>query len=363
MSESPAKPGMTAREGPSSGRKELQIGGRLVGDGHPCFFIAEIGSNHNQDYDLARSLIDAAADAGVDAVKFQTFRAADHYSKKSPAFGYLQGVDTHDLIRSLELNREWQAGLQSHAAGLGIEFFSSPCDSDAIIGLAALDVPAYKVASFDLTDNRLIAEIAAIGKPLILSTGMATWMDIQAALDAAYGAGNYQIVLLQCTSLYPAPARLSNLRAMASMRSAFGTLVGYSDHTMGSNIPLAAAALGACMMEKHFTLDRTLPGPDHPFATEPQELRDLISKLRDIEAAMGDGIKNGPRFEELEMAEKGRRSLHARTAIAAGQRITAESLVVKRPGLGISPALIAQVIGRTATRSIEADQWITWDMI
>jgi len=341
----------------------LEIGGRKIGDGQPCFVIAEIGSNHNQDFDLARKMIDAAAQSGVDAVKFQTFCATSHYSKKSPGFGYLNGVNTHELIRSLELDRSWQADLKQHAEECGVIFFSSPCDSEAISDLAALDVPAYKVASFDLTDDSLISEMAAIGKPLILSTGMATWMDIQFAVDAARRVKNDQIVLLQCTSLYPAPTHLSNLNAMASMRSAFGTLVGYSDHTMREHISIAAVAMGACVIEKHFTLDRTLPGPDHAFAIEPHEMADLMQKIREIEAACGDGIKNGPRQEEYEMAEKGRRSLHARVPIIAGQVIDADMLVAKRPGLGIPPFLRAQVVGRTARRNIEADDWITWDML
>jgi sialic acid synthase SpsE len=341
----------------------LDIGGRKVGDGHPCFVIAEIGSNHNQDFDLACKMIDAAAQSGVDAVKFQTFRASSHYSKKSPSFGYLNGVNTHDLIRSLELDRSWQADLKRHAEKCGVIFFSSPCDSEAILGLASLDVPAYKVASFDLTDDVLISEMAALGKPLILSTGMATWADIQFAVDASRFVKNYQLILLQCTSLYPAPVRLSNLNAMASMRSVFGTLVGYSDHTMGEHISLAAVTMGACVIEKHFTLDRALPGPDHAFAIEPQEMLDLIKKIRDIEAAFGDGIKNGPRHEELEMAEKGRRSLHARVPISAGQVINEGMLVAKRPGLGISPMLKANVIGRVARENIDEDQWITWDML
>jgi sialic acid synthase SpsE len=341
----------------------LKIGKRLVGDELPCFVIAEIGSNHNQDFSLAQRLIDAAAEAGADAVKFQTFRAADHYSRKAPGFSYLKGVDTFELIRSLELDRSWQARLKQHAEGLGMEFFSSPCDLDAIAELAALDVPAYKVASFDLTDDFLISKMAEVGRPLILSTGMAAWSDIQVAVDAARTAGNDQIILMQCTSLYPAPAHLSNLRAMASMRTAFGTLVGYSDHTLGDHIPLAAAALGACAIEKHFTLDRSSAGPDHPFAMEPQELAEMVHKLRDIEAGMGDGMKSGPRSEEREMAEKGRRSLHARVAIAAGEVITAEKLVAKRPGLGIPPKMRDQVIGRRARHDIEQDQWITWEMI
>ncbi|MFM9879522.1 MAG: N-acetylneuraminate synthase family protein [Burkholderiaceae bacterium] len=341
----------------------LQIGPRTVGDGQPCYVIAEIGSNHNQDYDLARRMIDAAAKTGVDAVKFQTFRAADHYSKKTPGFSYLGNTDTHGLIQSLELDRTWQAGLKAHAEGNGVAFFSSPCDSDAIQGLAALNAPAYKVASFDLTDDVLIREMAAVGKPLILSTGMATWADIQSALDAARGAGNAQLVLLQCTSLYPAPTHLSNLRAMASMRAAFGVLTGYSDHTRGDHVSLAAVALGACMIERHFTLDRNLPGPDHSFAIEPGEMTLMMQRIREVEAALGDGIKNGPRAQEQEMAEKGRRSLHAQRPIAAGEVITADMLVAKRPGLGILPAHKPQVLGRTARVAIEADQWITWDML
>jgi sialic acid synthase SpsE len=342
---------------------EVSIGKRRVGDGHPCYVIAEIGSNHNQNFSLACKLIDAAADAGVDAVKFQTFRAVDHYSKKSPGFGYLDDRNTHELIRTLELDRSWQERLQLHAGSRNIAFFSSPCDSDAISGLAKLNVPAYKVASFDLSDDVLISEIAAVGKPLILSTGMATWEDIQFAIDASKKVGNDKIVLLQCTSLYPAPTHLSNLRAMAAMRGAFGTLVGYSDHTMGGHIVLAAVAMGACVIEKHLTLDRSLPGPDHLFAIEPQELIELMKQVRDIESAVGDGMKNGPRHEELEMAEKGRRSLHALQPIKEGERITAEKLVAKRPGLGVPPAMRDYVIGRIARQDIDADDWITWDML
>lgn len=341
----------------------LNVGGRQVGDGQPCFVIAEIGSNHNQDFGLACRMIDAAAQAGVDAVKFQTFRASDHYSNKSPGFAYLNNANIHDLIKSLELDRSWQAKLKTYAEECGVIFFSSPCDSDAILSLAQLDVPAYKVASFDLTDDILISEMATIGKPLILSTGMATWMDIQQAINAAYQAGNNQLALLQCTSLYPAPTNLSNLNAMATMRSAFGTLVGYSDHTMGEHISLAAVAMGACIIEKHFTLDRSLPGPDHAFAAEPHEMTDMVKKIREIESALGDGFKNGPREEEVEMAEKGRRSLHARIPIMSGQVISADMLMIKRPGLGISPALREQVIGRIARRNIEADEWITWNML
>jgi sialic acid synthase SpsE len=341
----------------------LEIGGKTVGDGQPCFVVAEIGSNHNQDFDLACRMIDAAADAGADAVKFQTFRADQHYSKHTPGFSYLENVDTHALIKSLELDRSWQPSLKQHAEARGVVFFSSPCDDDAIVGLRELDMAAYKVASFDLPDTDLIGKMAVAERPMILSTGMADWSEIQHAVNACRQAGNTQIILLQCTSLYPAPAHLTNLRAMASMRAAFHTLVGYSDHTIGEHISLAAAALGACLIEKHFTLDRTLPGPDHGFAIEPDEMREMMRKLREIEAAMGDGAKDGPRPEEQEMARKGRRSLHAARAIARGETIAMNMLTIKRPNLGISPALRSHVLGRVARVDIAADQWITWDML
>lgn len=341
----------------------VTIGAREVGDGRPCFIVAEIGSNHDQDFDKALRLIDAAADAGVDAVKFQTFRASQHYSRRTPGFSYLGGQDTFALIESLELDRSWQGRLLQHANERGVEFFSSPCDVEALAELDALGVPTHKLASFDLPDVGLVAAMARTGKPIVLSTGMATWMDIQLALDAMAAEGNDQAILLQCTSLYPAPPALANLRAMASMRAAFGTLVGYSDHTMGDTVCVASVALGACFIEKHFTLDRSDAGPDHSFAMEPDELAVMVHRIREVEAAQGDGRKAGPRPEEAEMAEKGRRSLHAAVDIPAGAAIDDAMLVVKRPGLGISPSLRPQVVGRHARRVIEQDEWITWDAL
>lgn len=348
---------------PHSFAQTIRIGDRPVGDGAPCYVVAEIGSNHNHDFDLARRTIDAAAAAGVDAVKFQTFRADQHYSKKTPGFTYLDGQDTHSLIQSLELDRSWHAPLKEHAEGAGVAFFSSPCDLEAVAELDALGAPAFKVASFDLPDATLVQAMAATGRPVILSTGMASWADIQYAVGAARAAGNEQIVLLQCTSLYPAPAGLSNLAAMGSMRQAFRCLTGYSDHTEGDHVCLAAVARGACFIEKHFTLDRTLPGPDHSFAIEPDALRAMMRRLREVEAAIGDGAKEGPRPEEQEMFEKGRRSLHAAVDIPAGTTITEAMLTIKRPGLGVPPQHKNLVVGRSARGDIEADQWITWDMI
>lgn len=337
--------------------------GRKIGPGHPCFVIAELGSNHNHDLDLARRLIDAAADARVDAIKVQTFRASQHYSRFTPGFTYLDGRDTFELIRGLELNRAWHAPLKEHANARGLVFLSSPCDFEAVDDLHGLGVPVLKVASFDLTDLRLIRHIARTGCAVIMSTGLADWMDIQRAVSACREEGNERIVLLQCTSLYPAPARLSNLRAMQVMGEAFDVPTGYSDHTSGDHVCLASVALGARVIEKHFTLDRTLPGPDHPFAIEPPELKLMMERLRDVEAALGDGAKSGPRAEEREMYEKGRRSLHARRRITKGEVISQDMIATKRPGFGIAPHLLEVVVGRSARADIEEDQWITWEML
>jgi len=342
--------------------KCVRIGGKWVGDNCPCYIIAEIGSNHNQEYELAIQSINAAADAGVDAVKFQTFKAEEHYSKHAPGFTYLDGKNTYELIESLELNRDWQASLVKHANSKGVEFLTSPCDFSAIQELTKIDLPAYKVASFDLPDQRLISEMAKTKKPLILSTGMADLEDIDNAICSAKAVGNEQIILLQCTSLYPAPANLSNLSAMWQMRNIFGCLTGYSDHTLGEHVSIAAVALGACVIEKHFTLDRRLPGPDHAFAIEPDDLKDMVSHIRDVEFSLGDGEKNGPRKEEQEMFEKGRRSIHAAIDIKAGDIITEDMLRIKRPGYGIPPKMWEVLIGRKAQQDIPGDYWITWDM-
>lgn len=341
----------------------LSIGSSLVGVGHPTFFIAEIGSNHNQDFNLACKSIEIAAQSGANAVKFQTFKASNHYSSRAPGFGYLSNTNTFDLIERLELDRSWQPKLKQCADDNGVHFLSSPCDFDAVDSLEDINVEAYKVASFDLTDDHLISYMASKGKPLILSTGMAHLRDIEFALDAAKRADNDQIILLQCTSLYPAPVHLSNLSAMNSMRKMFGTIVGYSDHTLGNHISITSVAMGASIIEKHFTLDKSLPGPDHSFAIEPYELSQLIEQIRDVESSFGDGLKNGPRPDELEMYQKGRRSIHANCNISKGQIIENGMLSVKRPGLGILPMYRAFVLGREAKRDIKFDEWITWDML
>ena len=343
----------------------IEIGGRQIGSGNPAYIIAEAGSNHDGDFAVAIALIDAAAEAGADAIKFQAFLAANHYSKHAPGFTYLEAQGsrqtTYDLIKSLEINRDWHEPLIAHANARGIAFLSSPCDVAAVEQLNMLGMPAFKLASFDLPDRDLIRVMARFGKPLILSTGMADYKDIQGALMAAQEVGNQQVILLQCTSLYPAPAKLANLAAINSMHQAFGVPVGYSDHTLGDHVCVAAVAMGACVLEKHFTLDRSRSGPDHSFAIEPHELAVMVERVRDVEAAIGDGIKNGPRVAEREMYQKGRRSIHTRRAIKKGEVLTRDDLCSKRPGFGISPDLIEILTGMSVSKDIPDDHWITWD--
>lgn len=343
----------------------FEIAGRRVGPGEPVYVIAEAGANHNRDLGMAKELIDVAADAGADAVKFQTYTGSGLYSAKTPRFEYLQDERSPaELLDSLALPREWQAELASYASSRGISFFSTPFDDEAVDGLAALGVPAMKVASFELVDLPLIGRVAAVGVPVILSTGMATYGEIEDALDTVARAGNGDVALLRCASVYPAPAEIMNLRAMATMRAAFGVPVGLSDHTTGIAVPTAAAALGAELIEKHFTLSRELEGPDHPFALEPEELRAMVAAVREVEAALGNGRVEGPSdLESVEMYRLGRRSVVAVSSISAGTTITREMLTTKRPGYGVKPKFIDALVGRVARVDIEQDDVITWEMV
>ena len=276
---------------------EFAIGTATVGDDHPCYVIAEAGANHNRDLDVARRLIDVAAEAGANAVKFQTYSGSSLYSTKTPRFDYLAELGAkpaHELLEAIALPREWQPRLAEHARSRGIEFLSSPFDRQAVDELDALDVAAFKIASFEIVDHGLLSYAAAKGRPIILSTGMCTVGEIDEAINVLRSSGCRDVALLQCASLYPAPAHVMNLRSMAAMRSAFGVPVGLSDHTSGIHIAAAAVAMGAHMIEKHFTLDRSMQGPDHPFAIEPKKLSEMIAHIRDVESAFGDGVKRGP---------------------------------------------------------------------
>lgn len=343
-------------------QKTIKAAGRKIGAGEPCFIIAEAGSNHDRNLKTALALIDAAAEAKADAIKFQTYSAETLYSKFTPMHSSSK-LKPWDLIKSVELPREWQGRLKKHADKKGILFFSTPFDFAAVDELEALKVPMHKVASMELSDLTLIEKVARTGKPVILSTGGAILEEIEQAVSVCRSAGNDKIVLLQCTTSYPAPARDLNLRAMATLAAAFGTPVGYSDHSLGIHIASAAVALGASVIEKHYTLSRKSKGPDHPFAIEPDELARMVRDIREVEAALGDGLKTGPVACEMENYKIAHRTIHAARPIAKGSRITRGMLCVKRPGLGIAPRHMDLLIGRRAAADIGEDRWIKWDMV
>jgi len=348
-------------------RQSVTVRRRLIGEGHPTYIIAEVGSNHDGDLATANALIDVAAEAGVDAVKFQTYTGSRLYSRSTPRFEYLGELadePIQELLDRLALPREWQPLLAERCRERGVDFLSTPFDREAVEELDALDVPAFKVASFEITDLPFLRLMGSKGRPVILSTGMADLGEIDEALAALHEAGTDEVVLLQCASLYPAPAETINLRAMDTMRERFGVPVGLSDHTLGVHIAVGAAARGAAVIEKHLTLDRARSGPDHPFAIEPPELRDLVAQVREIEAALGDGAKSGPTEEEaVEMYVNARRSVVAAVPIPKGTPITEAMLTSKRPGFGIKPKHLPDLAGRVARVDIAEDEVLTWDMV
>lgn len=344
---------------------EITIAGRKVGQRYPCLIIAEAGSNHDRKLSQAHQLIDIAAEAGADAVKFQSFTAPKIAAMtQDPVaqinFGGAQSL--YELYRKIELPAEWQAELKEHASARGLIFLSTPFDTDAVDRLDRLGIPAFKIASFELVDLPFLRYVARKGKPMILSTGMANLGEIEEALAVVREEGLKEVALLHCAINYPAKFENLNLSAMKTMARAFQVPVGYSDHTLGISIPIAAVALGACILEKHFTIDRSLPGPDHGFALEPQELKAMVRGIRETEAAIGSPIKQvAP--DELDHRKRGRRSLFARETIYAGSVITQEMIAILRPGVGIAPKYLDLVIGRKAQVTIEKDEPITWEKI
>src|SRR5215203_3588177 len=322
----------------------VKIGNKSIGPQLPVFVIAEAGVNHNGDLQMARALIDVAVEAGADAVKFQTFNADLLATSDAPKAEYqLQttGDDESQLemLRRLELSPDTHRELQSHCHERGIIFLSTPFDESAVDLLDELGVPAFKISSGDLTNSPLLEHVAGKGKPVILSTGMSELSELIEAVSVLNNAGCENPVLLHCVSNYPASAAEVNLRAMQTMRSAFDVPVGFSDHTEGIDVALAAVALGACVIEKHFTMDRTLPGPDHRASLEPAELRDLVRSIRRVETALGNGRKV-PTVSELETAKVARRSLVAARDIPAGATLERDMVVMRRPGTGMSPAML-----------------------
>ncbi len=328
----------------------IDIAGRLVGPGYPCLVIAEAGVNHNGRLDLARQLVDVAVQAGADAVKFQTFTAETLATVSAPKARYQAdavGVDgsQYEMLQKLELSSDDHADLAAYCRTKGILFLSSPFDEASADLLQTLGIPAFKIPSGEITNLPLLAHIARKGKPLLISTGMASLGEVEAAVGAVEAAGNKAMALLHCVSAYPADPASVNLRAMGTLAKAFGLPVGYSDHTLGIEVALAAVALGACVIEKHFTLDRRLPGPDHAASAEPHELAALVKGIRTIEAALGDGRKV-PAAAEAETAAVARKSLVAVQPIPAGTVLTQELIAARRPGTGLPPAMLPYVLGR-----------------
>ena len=326
--------------------------------------IAEAGVNHNGDLSLAKQLIDAAADAGADLVKFQTFNASRQVTRIAKKADYqVQTTDgnesQHDMLQRLELTEAMHHELIAHCATRNIGFFSTGFDIESIDLLLGLGQDHFKIPSGEITNLPYLRHIGKLGKNTILSTGMATLGDIEAAIDVLEQAGTprTKITVLHCTTEYPTPMAEVNLRAMQSIQAAFGVSVGYSDHTQGIEVATAAVAMGATVIEKHFTLDRNLPGPDHQASLEPTELKAMVTAIRNIEVAFGDGIK---RLTSSEARNKpvGRKSLVASRSINAGEVFSAENITTKRPGTGISPMRWDDIMGHVASRNFAVDELI-----
>lgn len=326
--------------------------------------IAEAGVNHNGDIGLAKQLIDRAADAGADLVKFQTFKAERLVTRMAPKADY-QSLATnsresqHEMLRRLELTPEMHKELISHCATRHIGFFSTGFDIESIDLLVSFGQDRFKIPSGEITNLPYLRHIGQLGKCVILSTGMATLGDIEAAITALEQAGTQRtnITVLHCTTEYPTPMDEVNLRAMQSIHAAFGVTVGYSDHTPGIEVAIAAVAMGASVIEKHFTLDRNFPGPDHKASLEPAELKAMVTAIRNIEMALGDGIK---RLTPSEAGNRpvARKSLVASRPIKSGELFCVENITAKRPGTGISPMRWDEVIGRSSPRDFGADELI-----
>jgi len=346
---------------------KIKIADRLIGEGEPCFVIAEAGVNHNGDVNLAKRLIDVAKEARADAVKFQTFKAKELVTKSAEKAGYQKETtgseeSQYEMIKRLELLEADFKELVTYAQEKDILFLSSPFDKGSVDLLNELGIPAFKVGSGEITNFPLLKHVARREKPIILSTGMATLEEVEEALEVLRKEGAEEIVLLHCVTNYPARIENMNLKAMETLRYAFKLPGGLSDHSADVTIPIAAVALGACVIEKHFTLDKNLPGPDHRASLEPDGLKQMVKAIRDVEKALGDGVKR-PTKDEEEIKKVGRRSIVARTYIPKGTIITEDMLAIKRPGTGIEPKYVNRIIGRATKRNIKKDNLLLWSEI
>jgi N-acetylneuraminate synthase/N,N'-diacetyllegionaminate synthase len=355
----------TALLGASRRRRALDLGGRRLGEGLPCCVIAEAGVNHNGSLDLALRLVDAAAAARADVVKFQTFQADHLASAAAPQADY-QARNTGrsesqlEMLRRLELHDADFARLKAHAEAQGLVFLSSPFDAGSARRLRDLGVAAFKLGSGELTSHPLLAEIAGWGRPLLLSTGMCDLDEVEAAAAVVRDHGDPPVCWLHCVSCYPAPPQESNLRALDALRLAVDGVVGMSDHAMGHAVALAAVARGAVAVEKHLTLDRALPGPDHAASLTPDELARAVADIRLVESALGDGIKRAMP-SELSTRAVARKSVVAARDLPVGHRLALADLAIKRPGGGIPPARCGALAGRVLLHPVAADRPLSWD--
>lgn len=347
--------------------KPIRIGPRSVGDGEPVFIVAELSANHNHDIDIARKTIDAAAEAGADGIKLQTY-TPDTITYPSTAGPFQitggtawDGRTLYDLYSEAYTPWEWHEVLFDHARDVGLIFFSSPFDPTAVDFLEALDVPAFKIASFEITDIPLIRNVARRRRPVIISTGIATRWEIDAAVTACREAGNDQIVLLKCTSAYPAPPEELNLRTMVDMKSRFGAQVGLSDHTVTHTAAIASVALGARMVEKHVIFDRALGGPDARFSIEPDELRTLVNRIREAEAGLGKVTYE--LTSSARISRKHARSLFVVADVDAGDTVTYENVRSIRPADGLPPSVFDKVLGCRFVTPVEAGSPLAWEML
>lgn len=343
----------------------LEIAGRRIGPGEPTYIVAEMSANHGQDFDRAASILRAAKEAGADAVKLQTYTADTlTIDNDGPSFrigeGTLwEGRTLYDLYGEAYTPWDWQPKLKRLADDLGIDFFSTPFDPTAVDFLEEMDVPAHKIASFEIVDLALVRRIAQTGKPIIMSTGMATLGEIEDAVTTVRSAGRGGLALLQCTSAYPAPPEEMNLHTLPHLREAFSVVTGLSDHTLGIAVPVAAVALGASIVEKHFTLSRSEPGPDSAFSLEPQEFADMVAAIRTAEKAVGR-VHYG--VGERESASRlFRRSLFVVRDVRAGEPFTAENIRSIRPGNGLAPKFLPQVLGRRAAVDLTRGTPLAWE--
>ena len=345
----------------------FQINQRPIGDGHPVYLIAEISANHNHDYDKTVRLIDAAHAAGADAVKLQTYTADTlTIDCDQPHFKIQQGTiwdgqTLHQLYADAAMPWDWQPKLKQHADAIGIDLFSSPFDQTAVDFLQSLDVPAYKIASFEIVDTGLLAAVARTGKPVIVSTGMATLEEIQLAVETLKRNGCTQVCLLKCTSAYPAAPESMNLATITALQQQFNIPIGLSDHTLCHTAAVTSVALGACVIEKHITARRSDGGPDSSFSLEPDEFADLVRRVRTAEAAIGR-VHFGPNENDANNVAF-RRSLFAVADIKIGESFTPQNVRSIRPGNGLAPKHLSKILTATAAKPISRGTPLSWDDI